>query len=90
MPVPLQPPNNIPLASSLPKVSFRRIPASEALLLAAPAGVHEQRDINFGFNDGAEFDKPEHYIRHVEPIESELKKQVEYDMDEQGMATGLG
>lgn len=27
---------------------------------------------------------PEHYIRYIEPIESELATQVEYDMDEQG------
>jgi len=59
-------------------------------------------------NDSADFERPEHYIRHIgsfpsllfpslpssdlpsfflqntEPIESELKNQVEYDMDEQG------
>lgn len=28
---------------------------------------------------------PDHYIRYIEPIESELATQVEYDMDEQGM-----
>ncbi len=27
---------------------------------------------------------PDHYIRYIEPIESELARQVEYDMDEQG------
>lgn len=84
MPVPHQPPNNIPLASSLPKVSFRKIPAIESQQLHTPAGVQDQQHINFGFNDGSEFDKPEHYLRYVEPIESELNKQVEYDMDEQG------
>lgn len=26
---------------------------------------------------------PSHYIRYIEPIESELALQVEYDMDEQ-------
>jgi hypothetical protein len=31
-----------------------------------------------------DFERPEHYIRHIEPIESELATQVEYDMDEQG------
>ncbi|KAN0064918.1 hypothetical protein ACQY0O_001975 [Thecaphora frezii] len=76
-------PNNIPLASSLPKVSFRRIPAEEALALAAPAGVLDQQNVEFGFNDGRPFERPEHYLRYVEPIESELKQQVEYDMDEQ-------
>ncbi|EPQ30582.1 uncharacterized protein PFL1_02106 [Pseudozyma flocculosa PF-1] len=76
-------PNNIPLASSLPKVSFRRIPAQEAIALAAPAGVVDQQNVDFGFNDGSPFERPEHYLRYVEPIETELKHQVEYDMDEQ-------
>ncbi|UZJ54898.1 hypothetical protein CBS101457_004218 [Exobasidium rhododendri] len=83
MPVPHQPPNNIPLASSLPKVSFRKIPEQEANQLLIPAGVQDLQHINFGFNNGTEFEKPEHYLRYVEPIESELNKQVEYDMDEQ-------
>lgn len=83
MPVPHQTPNNLPLASSLPKVSFRKIPDHEAKVLAVPAGVHDQHLINYGFNDGTEFEKPEHYLRYVEPIESELTRQVEYDMDEQ-------
>ena len=76
-------PNNIPLSSSLPKVSFRRIPPQDALQLSTPAGVLDHLNVAFGFNDGSHFEKPEHYLRHVEPIESDLKKQVEYDMDEQ-------
>lgn len=84
MPVPHQPPNNIPLASSLPKVSFRKIPEEEANQLLIPAGTQNAAHITFGFNDGCEFERPEHYLRHVEPIESELNQQVEYDMDEQG------
>lgn len=32
-----------------------------------------------------DFAVPEHYIRYIEPIESELATQVEYDMDEQGL-----
>lgn len=32
-----------------------------------------------------DFHMPDHYIRYIEPIESELATQVEYDMDEQGM-----
>lgn len=83
MPVPHQTPNNIPLASSLPKVSFRKISNDELQVLSIPAGVQDQHHVSFGFNDGTEFEKPEHYLRHVEPIESELNKQVEYDMDEQ-------
>lgn len=31
-----------------------------------------------------DFHLPDHYIRYIEPIESELSAQVEYDMDEQG------
>ncbi|MCO5565946.1 hypothetical protein L7F22_019621 [Adiantum nelumboides] len=83
MPVPHQTPNNLPLASSLPKVSFRKISDDELRVLSVPAGVQDQHHVNFGFNDGSEFEKPDHYLRHVEPIESELNKQVEYDMDEQ-------
>ncbi|SAM86156.1 related to Peregrin (Bromodomain and PHD finger-containing protein 1) [Ustilago bromivora] len=76
-------PNNIPLASSLPKVSFRKVPPDEALLFSIPPGIVDPHALPFGYNDGSEFDKPDHYIRYVEPIEGELKKQVEYDMDEQ-------
>ncbi|PWN25419.1 hypothetical protein BDZ90DRAFT_281623 [Jaminaea rosea] len=75
--------SNLPLASSLPKVSFRRIPAQEAQTLSLPAGVSDSINVGYGFNDGESFDKPEHYIRFVEPIEADLKRQVEYDMDEQ-------
>lgn len=75
--------SNLPLISSLPKVSFRRIPSPEAQTLATPAGVADQQNINFGFNDGSQFLQPDRYMRYVEPIEADLKKQVEYDMDEQ-------
>ncbi|THH27211.1 hypothetical protein EUX98_g6973 [Antrodiella citrinella] len=34
----------------------------------------------------AEFQRPDHYIRYIEPLESELAVQVEYDMDEQDQA----
>lgn len=76
-------PNNIPLASSLPKVSFRKVPPEEALLFRIPPGFIDAQALPFGYNDGSEYDKPDHYIRYVEPIEGDLKKQVEYDMDEQ-------
>ncbi|SNX87844.1 related to Peregrin (Bromodomain and PHD finger-containing protein 1) [Melanopsichium pennsylvanicum] len=76
-------PNNIPLASSLPKVSFRKIPPDEALFLHIPPGIIDPHALPFGYNDSSQFDKPDHYIRYVEPIEGDLKKQVEYDMDEQ-------
>lgn len=35
-------------------------------------------------NDFKDFERPEFYIRYIEPIEAELRVQVEYDMDEQG------
>ncbi|KAE8216410.1 hypothetical protein CF327_g409 [Tilletia walkeri] len=82
MPIPTTPPYP-PLSFSLPKVSFRKIPAAEALELSVPAGVHERQFIEFGFNNGSEFVRPEHYLRYVEPVEAELKNRVEYDMDEQ-------
>lgn len=75
--------SNLPLASSLPKVSFRRIPPNEAQDLSIPAGVDDSLNVGYGFNDGEPFEKPEHYMRFVEPIEADLKRQVEYDMDEQ-------
>lgn len=76
-------PNNIPLASSLPKVSFRKVPPDEALIFHIPPGILDINSIPFGYNNGSEFDKPHHYIRYVEPMEGDLKRQVEYDMDEQ-------
>ena len=58
---------------------------------------HEVSDASFFFpnilsrklmedidNDTDDFNMPDHYIRHIEPIEVELAHQVEYDMDEQG------
>ncbi|EST07327.1 Bromodomain protein [Kalmanozyma brasiliensis GHG001] len=76
-------PNNIPLASSLPKVSFRKVPPDEALIFHIPPGIIEPHALPFGYNDSSNYDKPDHYIRYLEPIEGDLKKQVEYDMDEQ-------
>ena len=79
-------PNNIPLASSLPKVSFRRVPPEEALLFHNPPGTIHPTALHFGYNDGSKYVKPDHYIRYIEPTESDLKTQVEYDMDEQDQA----
>ncbi|KAJ9475943.1 NuA3 HAT complex component NTO1 [Pseudozyma hubeiensis] len=76
-------PNNIPLASSLPKVSFRKVPPDEALVFHIPPGIIDVHTLPFGFNDGSDYEKPHHYIRYLEPIEGDLKRQVEYDMDEQ-------
>ena len=40
-------------------------------------------------NDFSEFRRPENYIRHIEALESDLAKTVEYDMDEQGHYAAL-
>ncbi|KAK6904299.1 hypothetical protein I203_105109 [Kwoniella mangroviensis CBS 8507] len=65
----------------LPKVSFRVITDDQSIL--APAGVNSEQSRSYGYNDFSEFERTEHYIRYIEPIESELAVQVEYDMDEQ-------
>nr|XP_019048061.1 hypothetical protein I302_04683 [Kwoniella bestiolae CBS 10118]OCF26991.1 hypothetical protein I302_04683 [Kwoniella bestiolae CBS 10118] len=62
----------------LPKVSFRVITDDPS-----PAGVTSEQSRSYGYNDFSEFERSEHYIRYIEPIESELAVQVEYDMDEQ-------
>ena len=65
----------------LPVVSYTKI---EDEASTQPAGVHDLQARSFGYNDFSEFKRPEgHYIRHIEPLESELAVQVEYDMDEQ-------
>ncbi|KAG5643940.1 hypothetical protein DXG03_009352 [Asterophora parasitica] len=66
--------------SSLPKVSFTKIDDDVS---TQPCGVHDGQARAFGYNDFSEFHRPDSYIRHIEPLESELAKQVEYDMDEQ-------
>ncbi|KAJ3504556.1 hypothetical protein NLJ89_g7875 [Agrocybe chaxingu] len=69
-----------PAASALPKVEFE-IAKDDVMKL--PAGVHEAAPRAYGYNDFSEFRRPDHYIRHIEPLESDLAKLVEYDMDEQ-------
>ncbi|KAF9241390.1 PHD-zinc-finger like domain-containing protein [Melanogaster broomeanus] len=63
----------------LPKVSFVLVQDEDS----APAGVHDQQARSYGYNDFSEFQKPDHYIRYIEPLEKDLAIQVEYDMDEQ-------
>lgn len=65
----------------IPTVSFRVVTDDPSLLM--PAGVHSEQARTYGYNDFSDFERPEHYIRYIEPIESELAAQVEYDMDEQ-------
>ncbi|KAG9102958.1 nuA3 HAT complex component nto1 [Ceratobasidium sp. 370] len=64
----------------VPKVSFRKIsPTGKEY-----DGVDDKIAQQFGYNEvEVAFERPEHYIRYVEPMETELFTQVEYDMDEQ-------
>ncbi|KAF7309481.1 Bromodomain containing protein [Mycena indigotica] len=64
----------------LPTVSFQKI---ENDVSTQPSGVHDHQAKTFGYNDGSEFNRPDQYIRHIEPLEADLERQVEYDMDEQ-------
>ncbi|GJJ11325.1 hypothetical protein Clacol_005557 [Clathrus columnatus] len=64
----------------LPKVSFRKVEDED---VNEPAGVTDPTSRAYGYNDFSLFTRPEHYIRYIEPLESELSVQVEYDMDEQ-------
>ncbi|KAJ6624860.1 hypothetical protein B0H10DRAFT_2004445 [Mycena sp. CBHHK59/15] len=65
---------------ALPKVSFQKI---EDDVSTQPSGVHDGQARTFGYNDFSEFHRPDQYIRHIEPLEIDLERQVEYDMDEQ-------
>ncbi|KAJ7708691.1 hypothetical protein B0H17DRAFT_1030520 [Mycena rosella] len=67
-------------ATALPKVAFQKI---EDDVSTQPSGVHDGQARSFGYNDFSEFHRPDQYIRHIEPLEIDLERQVEYDMDEQ-------
>ncbi|TFK73723.1 hypothetical protein BDN72DRAFT_790358 [Pluteus cervinus] len=67
-------------APPIPKPSFRKIEDVES---TQPGGVHDQQARSYGYNDFSDFQRPDHYIRHIEPLEIDLARQVEYDMDEQ-------
>ncbi|OSD04925.1 hypothetical protein PYCCODRAFT_1407209 [Trametes coccinea BRFM310] len=71
-----------PAPNALPKVSFVKVTDE---VTQQPPGVHDHIAKSYGYNDfNDEFVLPEeHYIRHIEPLESDLATQVEYDMDEQ-------
>ncbi|KAK2467687.1 hypothetical protein APHAL10511_000281 [Amanita phalloides] len=69
-----------PSTVPLPKVSFQKTDEDYSLALF---GVHNLQARSYGFNDFAEFKRPNHYIQYIEPIETDLARQVEYDMDEQ-------
>ncbi|CAE6482490.1 unnamed protein product [Rhizoctonia solani] len=64
----------------VPKVSFRKIQSTGKEY----DGVDDKMAQQYGYNEvNVTFERPEHYIRYVDPVESELLTQVEYDMDEQ-------
>ncbi|TFK85272.1 hypothetical protein K466DRAFT_197390 [Polyporus arcularius HHB13444] len=69
-----------PAPTPLPRVSFVKV--SDEVNQKNP-GVHDNIAKQYGYNDGSEFQRPEHYIRYIEPLEDDLAVQVEYDMDEQ-------
>ncbi|EMD39343.1 hypothetical protein CERSUDRAFT_112983 [Gelatoporia subvermispora B] len=69
-----------PAPAPLPKVSFVKVHDDTSM---HPTGVHDLQARSYGYNAFSDFRRPEHYIRYIEPLESELAVQVEYDMDEQ-------
>ncbi|KAI0364675.1 hypothetical protein BV20DRAFT_1116249 [Pilatotrama ljubarskyi] len=71
-----------PAPNALPRVSFVKVTDE---VTQQPPGVHDHVAKSYGYNDfNDEFVLPEeHYIRYIEPLESDLATQVEYDMDEQ-------
>ncbi|KAJ2936999.1 hypothetical protein H1R20_g99, partial [Candolleomyces eurysporus] len=71
------PPGNV----VLPKVEFEKV--NDDVSTGGPPGVGDGQARSFGYNDGYPFTRGELYIRHIEPLEIDLARQVEYDMDEQ-------
>ncbi|KAH9987165.1 PHD-zinc-finger like domain-containing protein [Russula compacta] len=69
-----------PGPATLPRVSFVKVVGENP---ATRTGVHDNQQRSYGYNDFSLFERPQHYIRYIEPLESELAVQVEYDMDEQ-------
>ncbi|KAF8989853.1 hypothetical protein BDQ17DRAFT_1372655 [Cyathus striatus] len=69
-----------PTEAELPKAEYQKI---EEEVSNKPFGVHDMQARSYGYNDFSEFQRPDHYIRHIEPLEIDLARQVEYDMDEQ-------
>ncbi|KIY51905.1 hypothetical protein FISHEDRAFT_70399 [Fistulina hepatica ATCC 64428] len=64
----------------LPRASFQKVEDDES---THPTAVADRTARSIADNDGSEFYRPEYYIRFIEPLESDLARQVEYDMDEQ-------
>ncbi|KAM0752244.1 hypothetical protein T439DRAFT_299983 [Meredithblackwellia eburnea MCA 4105] len=74
--------------TQLPVVNFSIVDPS----MAIPPEVHEKQAQGFGFNGGGVWEgsvvgenDSGRYIRWLQPMESDLAKQVEYDMDEQDL-----
>ncbi|KAI9513021.1 PHD-zinc-finger like domain-containing protein [Russula earlei] len=68
-----------PAPASLPRVLFVKVVGENS----TRAGVHDNQQRSYGYNDFSLFERPQHYVRYIEPLETELAVQVEYDMDEQ-------
>lgn len=68
----------------LPEARFRKI--VEDVANSVTLGANAQQMKSYGFHDSTVFKRPEQYVRYIEPLESELAVQVEYDMDEQDQA----
>lgn len=66
--------------TTLPKVSFQKTDEDYSL---REFGVFNLQARSYGFNDFSQFHRPKHYIQYIEPIDTDLARQVEYDMDEQ-------
>ncbi|GAA5992162.1 hypothetical protein JCM5350_002557, partial [Sporobolomyces pararoseus] len=86
----MAPPSSKPL--DLPQVSYSILPLDQH----EPPNLSQQPQfVQFGYNDGREWSgyqeckdsqlqgRGGRYMRWIQPLESELAKQVEYDMDEQ-------
>jgi hypothetical protein len=74
------------LPTKLPIASFEKVDLRDSTDDLDQKGNLEQHNSNY-------FHRPEsHYIRYIEPSESELFHTIEYDMDEQGILdrSGLG
>ncbi|KAK0450017.1 PHD-zinc-finger like domain-containing protein [Armillaria borealis] len=63
----------------LPVAEFEKVEESSKV----NNGVHDNQMKAYGFNDLSNYQRPDHYVRHIEPLELDLATQVEYDMDEQ-------
>ncbi|EAU90763.2 bromodomain and PHD finger-containing protein 3 [Coprinopsis cinerea okayama7 len=75
-------PRHSPGPAVIPKAEFEKIKDDVS---TQPNGVHDGQARSFGYNDFSDFTRPDYYIRHIEPLEIDLARQVEYDMDEQDL-----